>query len=54
MTHRTFFKKLQIMLTDLLSTFNDFIKDSSIGDEGGCNSNMFDEYFFHKIEAHII
>ena len=58
MTHRTFFKKLQIMLTDLLSTFNDFIKDSNIGDEGGCNyrfnNNMFDEYFFHKIEAHIM
>ena len=58
MTHRTFFKKLQIMLTDLLSTFNDFIKDSNIGDEGGCNyrfnSNMFDEYFFRKIEAHIM
>ena len=57
-THRTFFKKLQIILTDLISTFNDFIKDSSIGDEGGCNycfnSNMFDDYFFHRIEAYII
>ena len=56
-THLTFFKKLQIILTDLPTTFNDFIKDSSIGDEGGCNycfdSNMFDEHFFHKIEAHI-
>ena len=55
--HLTFFKKLQIILTDLPDTFNDFIKDSSIGDEGGCNycfnSNMFDEHFFHKIEAHI-
>ena len=52
-----FLKKLQIRLTDLPDTFNDFIKDSSIGDEGGCNycfnSNMFDDYFFHKIEAHI-
>ena len=57
-THRIFFIKLQIILTDLISTFNDFIKDSSIGDEGGCNhcfnSNMFDDYFFHRIEAHII
>ena len=38
-------------------TFNDFIKDSSIGNEGECNyhfnSNIFDEHFFHKIEAHI-
>ena len=57
-THHTFFKKLQIILSDLTSTFNDFIKDSNIGDEGGCNyyfnSNMFDDYFFHRIEAHII
>ena len=56
-THLTFFKKPQIILADLPTTFNDFIKDSSIGDEGGCNycfnSNMFDEYFFHAIEAHI-
>ena len=55
--HLTFFKKLQIILTDLPDAFNDFIKDSSIEDEGGCNycfnSNMFDDYFFHKIEAHI-
>ena len=55
--HLTFLKKLQIILIDLPDTFNDFIKDSSIGDEGGCNycfsSNMFDDYFFHKIEAHI-
>ena len=53
----TFFKKLQIILTDLSDVFNDFIKDSIIGDEGGCNyhfnSNMFDEHFFHKIETHI-
>ena len=53
----TFFKKLQIILTDLSDVFNDFIKDSSIGDEGGCNyhfnSNMFDEHLFHKIETHI-
>ena len=56
--HRTFFKKLQIILIDLPYTFNDFIKDLSIDDdEGGCNycfnSNMFDYYFFHKLEAHI-
>ena len=55
--HLTFLKKLQIILTDLPTTFNDFIKDSNIGDEGGCNycfnSNMFDEHFFQKIEAHI-
>ena len=57
-TNRTFFKKLQIILTDLISTFHDFIKDSIIGDERGCNycfnSNMFDDYLFHRIEAHII
>ena len=57
-THRVFFKKLQIILTDLISTFNDFIKDLTIGDKGGCNycfnSNMYDEYFFQRIEAHII
>ena len=56
-SHLTFFKKLQIILIDLPDTFNDFIKDWSIGDEGGCNycfdSNMFEDYFFHKIEAHI-
>ena len=44
-SHLTFLKKLQIILIDLPDTFNDFIKDSSIGDEGGCNycfnSNMF-------------
>ena len=55
--HLTSFKKLQIILIDLPDTFNDFIKDSSIEDEGRCNycfnSNIFDEYFFHKIEAHI-
>ena len=55
---RIFLKKLQIILTNLISTFNDFIKDSSIGDEEGCNycfnRNMFDDYFFHRIEAHII
>ena len=48
--HHTFFKKLQIILINLLSTFNDFIRKSSIGDEGVCNycfnSNMFDDYFF--------
>ena len=56
-THLRFLKKLQIKLIDIPDTFNDFIKDSSIGDEGGCNyffnSNMFDEYSFHKIEVHI-
>ena len=45
------------MLIDLPDTFNDFIKDSNISDEGGCNycfnSNMLDDYFFHKMEAHI-
>ena len=50
-------KKLQIILTDLPDTFDDIIKYSSIGDEGGFNycfnSNMFDDYFLHKIEAHI-
>lgn len=55
--HLTFLKKLQIILTDLSDTFNDFIKDLSIGDEGGCNycfnSNMFDDYFSHNIEAHM-
>ena len=53
----TFFKKLQIILTGLPDPFNDFIKDSSIGNEGECNyhfnSNIFYEHFFHKIEAHI-
>ena len=53
----TFLKKLQIILTDLPDTFNDFIKDSSIAEEGGCNyyfnSNTFDDYVFLKIEAHI-
>ena len=55
--HLTFLKKSQIILIDLADTFNDFIKDSRIGDEGGCNycfnSNIFNDYFFHKIEAHI-
>ena len=53
----TFFKKLQIILIDLWHSFNDLIKDSSIRDEGGCNycfnGNIFDDYFFHKTEAHI-
>ena len=56
-THLTFLKKLQIILTDLPHTINDFIKDSNIGDEKGChycfNSNLFDEYIFHRIGAHI-
>ena len=55
--HLTLFKKLQKMFTDLPYTFKDFIKDLSIGDEGGCNycfnSNMFDGYFLHKTEAQI-
>ena len=34
-SHLTFLKKSQIILIDLPDTFNDFIKDSSIGDEGG-------------------
>ena len=49
-THLTFLTKLQI-------NFTDFIKDSNIGDEKGCrycfNSNLFDEYIFHRIEVHI-
>ena len=49
-THLTFFKKLQIIITDIPDIFNEIVKDLSIGDEGGCsycfNSNMFDEYFF--------
>ena len=55
--HLIFFKKLQIILIDLPDTLIDFIKDSSIGDEGGCNycfnSNRSDDYFFHKIEVDI-
>ena len=47
-----FFKNIQIILTDLPGTFNDFLKDSSIGDEGGysyCfNSNMFDDRSPHN------
>ena len=56
-THLTFFKKLQIIITDIPDIFNEIVKDLSIGDEGGCsycfNSNMFDEYFFHSIKVHI-
>ena len=55
--HLIFFKEIQIIFIDLPDTFNDFIKDSSIGDEGGCNycfnSNRFDDYFFHKIVVDI-
>ena len=52
-----FFKKLQIMLIDLPGIFNDFIKKISIGDIGTYNyyfnGCIFDDYFFHKIKAHI-
>ena len=52
-----FFKKLQMMLIDLPGIFNDFIKNISIGDIGrynyDFNSCTFDDYFFHKIKAHI-
>ena len=52
-----FFKKLQMMLIDLPDIFNDFIKKISIGDIGThnyyFNSCIFDDYFFHKIKAHI-
>ena len=57
-THFTFLKKLQIMLTNLPDAFNDFIKVLSTTDKGafnfGFDSNIFDNYFFHTIEAHII
>ena len=57
-THFTFFKKLQIMLINLPDAFNDSIKNLSIRDKAACNfgvnSNIFDSYFFHTIEAHII
>ena len=57
-THFTFFKKLQIMLINLPDAFNDFIKVFSTSDKAafnfGFNSNIFDNYFFHSIEAHII
>ena len=56
--HFTFFKKLQILLTDLPNNLDYIIKKSNIGYEGGCNycfdSNMFDDYFLHVIEAHIL
>ena len=52
-----FFKKLQIMLIDLPGTFNDFIKNITIGDIGTYNYHfngcIFDNCFFHKIKAHI-
>ena len=57
-THFTFLKKLQIMLINLPDALIDFIKHLSVTDKGvfnfGFNSNIFDNYFFHKIEAHII
>ena len=57
-THFTFLKKLQIILPDIPDAFNNFIKDLSIGDKGahnfGFNSNIFDNYFFRTIAAHII
>ena len=56
-TYYIFFKKLQMMLIDLPDIFNDFIKKISIGDIGThnyyFNSCIFDDYFFHKIKAHI-
>ena len=55
--HLIFLKIFQIILIDVPDTFNNFIKDSRIDDEGGCNycfnSNMFDNFFFHNIDAHI-
>ena len=52
-----FFKKLQMILIDLPGIFNNFIKSITIGDIGRdnyyCNSCIFDNYFFHKIKAHI-
>ena len=57
-THFTFLKKLQVMLINLPDAFNDFIKVLSNSDKGafnfGFNSNIFDNYFFYSIEAHII
>ena len=56
-SYYTFFKKLQMMVIDLPGIFNDFIKNTSVGDIGkysySFNSCMFDDYFFHKIKAHI-
>ena len=56
-THFTFLKKLQIMFINLPDAFNDFIKFFSTSDKGafnfGFNSNLFDDYFFHTIEANI-
>ena len=55
--HLTFLKKLQIILTDLPNNLDYLIKKSHIGYEGGLNycfnSNMFDDYFGHVIEARI-
>ena len=57
-THFTFFKKLQIMVTNLPDAFNGFIKVFSTRDKAAFNfrfnSNIFNNYFFHSIEAHII
>ena len=57
-THFTFLKKLQIMFINLPDAFNDFIKFFSTSDNGafnfGFNSNLFDNYFFHAIEANRI
>ena len=57
-THFTFFKKFQIMLINLPDAFKDFIKVLSTSDKGafnfGFNSNIFDNYFFYTIEAHIM
>ena len=46
------------MLINLPDAFNDFIKFFNTSDKGafsfGFNSNLFDNYFFHTIEANII
>ena len=51
------FKKVTKVLTDLPNNLDYIIKKSNIGSEGGCSycfdSNMFDDYFLHVIEAHI-
>ena len=56
-TYYIFFKKLQMVLIDLPGIFNDFIKNINIRDIGRYNyhfkSCIFDDYFFHKIKAHI-
>ena len=55
--HLTFFKNLQIILTNLPNCINKFIKNLSIANEGEykyCFNNiMFDNYFFYKIKPYI-